>query len=132
MERTGKHSTQAPLGGFLSAVAAPFRLADELVERMSFVGALRYAVQISGKDDFEVADEIGISHGYMSKVLKGTAGLYGARLIKFMRSTNCIAPIQKMACEMGVKVVVPDIAELRIAQLEAMLAEEKRAAGRAA
>jgi hypothetical protein len=126
METIGK-DRQAPLG-FLGAVRAPLRMADDLVARISAVGALRYAVQLAGRDDFEIADEIGISHGYMSKVLKGTAGLHGARLVRFMRVTNSIAPLQWFAEQMGCDVVQRDARSAEVAALRARLEELERAA----
>jgi hypothetical protein len=77
----------------------------EIRSAISDVGALRYASQLSGKDDYEIADEVGVSHGYMSKVLKGTAGFYGKRLVRFMRVTNNIAPLQWLGDQMGCDVV---------------------------
>lgn len=71
------------------------------IERASWEGCLRYAVQRTGRDDFEVADEMAISQSYMSKVLKGTAGLYGRRLVRFMRITGTAAPLQWLADQMG-------------------------------
>jgi hypothetical protein len=119
---------QVPIGGFLAAVRAPLRMADDLVARISDIGALRYSVQISGHDDFEVADEIGISHGYMSKVLKGTAGLYGRRLVRFMRATNSIAPLQWLAEQMGCDVVQRDARSAEVAALRARLNELEKTA----
>lgn len=96
---------------------------DDLVPKISHVGALRYAVQLSGMDDYEVADVIGISHGYMSKVLKGTASLGERRLAKFMRTTNSIAPLQRLGYEMGCDVRVVNAALRRIDALERESAE---------
>jgi hypothetical protein len=126
VETIGK-DRQAPLG-FLGAVRAPLRMADELVARISAVGALRYAVQLSGHDDFEVADEVGISHGYMSKVLKGTAGLHSGRLVRFMRVTNSIAPLQWLAQQMGCDVVVRDSRAAEVAELRERLRQLERSA----
>jgi hypothetical protein len=127
MESIGK-DRQAPIGGFLAAVRAPLRMADDLVARISDVGALRYSVQLSGSDDYEIADKVGISHGYMSKVLKGTAGLYGKRLVKFMRITNSIAPLQWLADQMGCEVTVKDSRAAEVAALRARLQELEKAA----
>lgn len=126
MKSNRQDSTQAPLSGFLGAVRAPFRMADELVARITDTGSIRYSVQMSGRDDYEVADELGISHGYMSKVLKGTAGLYGKRLVKFMRITNSVAPLQWLAEQMGCEVIVRDARAAKIAALEAELAEARK------
>jgi hypothetical protein len=90
---------------FLCEVKGPQAVAGEFIARASWDGVLRLCVQWSGKDDYEVADEINISHGTMSKVLKGTAGLWGARLVKFMRTTENLAPLQWLADQMGCDVI---------------------------
>ncbi|MGQ3051071.1 MAG: hypothetical protein ACT6S0_04740 [Roseateles sp.] len=87
------------------------------------VGAMRYAVQRSGSDDFEVADYVGISHSYMCKVLKGTAGLHGPRLVKFMRGTKSLAPLQWLAEQMGCDVVLRDRRAAEVAELTQRLRE---------
>jgi len=94
---------------------------DDFISRASWGGVLRYAVQRSGKDDYEVADEIHISHGYISRVLKGTAGLWGDRMVAFMRSTGSVAPLQWLANEMGFELRLKERSEEEI--LEARLAE---------
>jgi hypothetical protein len=58
--------------------------------QMTDTGALRLSIQESGLDDYEAADRLGISHGYMSKVLHGTAGLYGRRLV--VHAGHILAP----------------------------------------
>jgi hypothetical protein len=102
---TAKRQREIPI---LSTVPAPFEAEGDTIRRMTATAAVRYAVQRSGHDDYEVADKLGISPGYMSKVMKGTAGLHGARLVKFMRITNSIAPLQWLAEQMGCEVVVRD------------------------
>lgn len=125
-ETTGKHSQGA--FPFLAAVKAPARAPDAVVASGDEVSALRYAAQTSGMDDFEIADELNISHGYMSKVLKGTAGMYGKRLVKFMRLTGSLAPLQWLAEQMGCEVVVKDARAAQIKALQDQLAELQRAA----
>jgi hypothetical protein len=99
-ESTGKHS-QGELA-YVGEVRTRPVLADyDFISRSSWEGALRFAVQRSGIDDFEVADQMAISHGYMSKVLKGVAGLYGKRLVRFMQITGSVAPLQWMADQVG-------------------------------
>jgi len=77
-----------------------------LVDRSSFEGAMRYAVQRCELDQYEIADEMGCSHGQMSKVMKGTGGFYGHRFVEFMKTTKSLAPLQWYAAQMGC-VVVP-------------------------
>jgi hypothetical protein len=120
-ETAGKHSQGA--FPFLAAVQ-PAKAAPALfIAACDDVGAMRYATQCSGMDDFEVADELAISHGYMSKVLHGTAGLYGKRLVRFMRITGSIAPLQWLAEQMGCEVVVKDARAAEVAALQSRLAE---------
>lgn len=125
-ETTGKH----PQGGFpfLAQVRAPALAEIEFIRAAPAPATLRYAVQRSGKDDHEVADEICISHGYMSKVLHGTAGLHNARLVAFMRSTGSLAPLQWLADQMGCDVVQRDSRAAEVAELHARLRELERAA----
>ena len=126
MESIGKHR-QAEMP-FMALVTAPSMAPAHIVTRLTDVGALRLAVQESGFDDYEIADSIAISHGYMSKVLKGTAGLYGKRLVTFMRRTNNLAPLQWLANQMGCDVVVRDAQAARIAELQAELNQLRRGA----
>ena len=125
-ESTGKHSQ----GGFpfLAQVRRPALADPAFIRSAPAPAALRYAVQRSGKDDFEVADEINISHGYMSKVLKGTAGLHNARMVAFMRSTGSLAPLQWLAEQVGCDVVQRDSRAAEVAELQARLRELERAA----
>lgn len=100
----------------------------EVRARQADTGAVRYAIQSSGHDDYEVAEVLGISPGYMSKVVHGTAGLYGNRLVRFMQITGSLAPLQWLAEQMGCDVVQRSSQAARIAALEQELAEAKKAA----
>lgn len=107
----------------------PMCTADaEFVRLASWDGACRLAAQQSGKTDFLVADEVSISHGYMSKILKGKAGLYGKRLVKFMLATHSLAPLQWLAEQVGCDVVPRSVQSAEIARLKAQLAELERSA----
>lgn len=112
----------------VSEVPKPHMASDEFISKASFVGVLRYCVQRSGMDDYEVADALHISHGYMAKVLKGTATLAGERLLRFMLVTQCIAPSQWMAFHTGCDLVLRAPAKARIAELERELNELRKAA----
>jgi hypothetical protein len=101
----------------------------EFIARSSWEGSCRYAVQRCRKDDYEVADDIGISHSYMCKVLKGTAGLWGRRLVKFMQHTQSLAPLQWLADQMGCDVVPRSSQAAEIARLRAMLHAAERSQG---
>lgn len=125
-ETTGKESAEQGEMPFVCVVKDPQTAPVEFVARASWDGVLRYCVQCSGRDDYEVADEINISQGTMSKVLKGTAGLWGARLVKFMRVTESIAPLQWLADQMGCDVVRRAPLETEIERLRRENAELKR------
>jgi len=125
MESNGQIQREMP---FLAEVRAPQQAPADFIAKATDVGAIRFASQTSGMDDYEVADSLHISHGYMSKVLKGTAGLYGSRLVRFMKVTGSLAPLQWLADQMGCDLVLRDPAKARIAELERELNELKRAA----
>lgn len=130
-ETTGKDWKGAREQGafpFLASVGQLAAAGIEFIRQASAPGCMRYAVQRSGKDDHEVADEIAISHGYMSKVLKGTAGLHGARMVAFMRSTSSIAPLQWLAEQVGCEVTPRDSRAAEVAALRQRLQELERAA----
>lgn len=124
-ERSGKDSTDQGEMPWICQVRGPQPAEIDFISRASWDGVLRYAVQWSGKDDYEVADEIPISHGTMSKVLKGTAGLWGHRLVKFMRATESLAPLQWLANEMGCDIVRRAPLETEVERLRRELAEER-------
>lgn len=129
-ERSGKDwQGQGDLALIGEVPSASPVLADSTFIAVSTnVGAMRYAAQRSGDDDFEIADAVGISHSYMCKVLKGTAGLHGTRLVKFMRVTKSLAPLQWLAEQMGCDVVQRDSRAAEVAQLRARLNELQRGA----
>lgn len=125
-ESTGKHSQGA--FPFLSSVKPAAAAPDAFVAACDDVGAIRYAAQQSGMDDFEIADKLAISHGYMSKVLHGTAGLHGKRLVKFMRETQSIAPLQWLAEQMGCAITQRDPLQARIEAMERELLQLRKQA----
>ena len=125
METSGKTQREMP---WFSQVPAPRLASEQFVANASHTGALRLAVQESGCDDYEVADAISISHGYISKVLHGTAGLYGPRLVAFMRRTGSLAPLQWLANQMGCEVVLKDSRAAEVAALRARLNDLEKAA----
>ena len=125
MESNGQIQREMP---FLAEVRTPQLAPADFIAKANETGAIRFASQTCGMDDYEVADSLHISHGYMSKVLKGTAGLYGSRLVRFMRITGSLAPLQWLADQMGCDLVVRDPAKARIAELERELNELRKAA----
>lgn len=124
-ETAGK-DWQAPMP-FFGVVPSPAPAPDALMAGNDSA-ALRFACQTSGMDDYEIADKLHISHGYMSKVLRGTAGLYGKRLVAFMRVTGSLAPLQWLAEQMGCDLVQRDSRAAEVAALKARLQELERAA----
>lgn len=108
---------------FLGLCRPPEAAPAEFIGAATHVGAIRYASQRSGFDDFEIADKLAISHGYMSKVLKGTAGLWGPRLVRFMRVTGSVAPLQWLADQMGCEVTLRDTRAAEVAALQSRLRE---------
>ena len=118
-----RQDSQVPMP-FVGEVRGPAEADAEFIRRASWDGCMRYAVQRSGKDDYEVADEMHMSHGHMSKIMKGTAGLWGARLVKYMRVTESVAPLQWLAEQMGYE-LRPKAPAQRIRELEEELAREK-------
>lgn len=112
----------------LSPTKGPFLADVDFVRQASFAACMRYAVQRSGRDDFEIAEQIAVSQGYMSKVLKGTGGLYGQRLVAFMRATGSVAPLQQMAEQLGCEVVQRDSRAAEVAALRQRLQDLERAA----
>lgn len=102
----------------------PLQLADAAyIRHCSWDSSLRYAVQRSGADDYEVADDIPVSHSYMSKILKGSAGLHGTKLVTFIRRTRSLAPLQWLAEQLGCDVVPRDSRAAEVAALTARLRE---------
>lgn len=127
-ERIGKDWQGQSAMPFLSAVELPELAPLDFIARSDHTGAIRYANLRSGLDDFEVADQLAISHGYMSKVLHGTAGLWGPRLVRFMRVTHSLAPLQWLADQMGCDVVQRDSRAAEVAELRSRLRELEKAA----
>jgi hypothetical protein len=125
-ERLGKERAAQGEMPWICAVKDSQKADDDFVSRASWDGVLRYCVQMSGKDDYEVADEIHVSHGTMSKILKGTAGLWGSRLVTFMRATESIAPLQWLADQMGCDVVRRAPLESEVDRLKRENAEKDR------
>jgi hypothetical protein len=112
----------------VAEVAAPHLASEQFVSVASWDGSLRYAVQRSGFDDYEVADELDISHGYMSRLMRGTANLDGDRLVNLMRITRSVAPLQWLAGQMGFDLVARDSRSARIRELEQQLEAARRTA----
>jgi hypothetical protein len=97
--------TQRDFGG-VAQVKEYRRLPAELVAHTPLAGAFNHCLLHAGMTDEEVAKKIHISKGYMSKLLRSIWVAQLKRLIRFMRETRCIAPLQVMAHEVGCDVVM--------------------------
>lgn len=124
-EASAGKRTQAEMP-FIAKVAMPHLLEPDVLARTSFSGALVAAVNHCGKDDFEIADEIPVSHGYMSKFIRGIGQTWAKRIVKFMRVTQSLAPLQWIAHEMGCDLVVRHKVSAEVAALRSRLAEIER------
>lgn len=74
--------------------------------------ALSLCVRASGFADETVAEELGISKGYLSKLISGRASLDGDRRIKLMQICGNRAPLQYEAWAMGLSASDRDPADL--------------------
>ena len=130
-ETTGKR-TQAGLP-LLGEVPQPVATLDpQVVTRASFSGVLSHAAQHSGMEDCDIADKIHISHGYMSKFMRSVGEQWAKRLIRFMRITGSLAPLQWIADQMGCDVTVRSVMSAELAAARAVIAEHERRSGRLA
>jgi transcriptional regulator with XRE-family HTH domain len=111
---------------FLAGVQPPLLLAAPLLSAASFSGCLNEAVRNCGMSDQEIAERIHISHGYMSKFMRGVAQQWAKRLVAFMRVTNSLTPLQWMAHQMGCRLVMEDESARELAQARARVAELER------
>ncbi len=107
----------------LGPESGPTLLAWFVLERASFNGALNESVRRSGKEDQQIADEIHISPGYMSRFMRGVGQQWAKRLVAFMHVTNSRAPLQWIAYQVGCEVVLKDSRAIEVAALRAKLRE---------
>lgn len=123
-ESTGEHS-QVPMP-FLAAVQPLQLVPTQVISKASFNGALVEAARHSGMDDYEIADAIHVSHGYMSKFMRGVGQQWARRMVSFMRATNSLAPLQWLADQMGCDLVQRDPRAAKIKELEDQLEAMRR------
>lgn len=109
----------------LGLVPSPALLDEGVLTRVSFSGALNEAAKHCGKEDQEIADEIHISHGYMSRFMRGVGQQWARRLVAFMHATNSRAPLQWIAHQVGCDVVPRTAREVRIRELEMALQQAR-------
>lgn len=110
----------------IGEVPKPATLEMFVVRQASFSGVLNHAAKHSGMEDWDIADKIHISHGYMSKFMRTVGQQWAKRLIAFMRVTNSLAPLQWMAHQMGCEVVVLNELQRERDELRARLADIDR------
>jgi hypothetical protein len=133
MDRTfepGDRQPQATTGNasqgvmpFMALVQQQQMLPGRVLDLATFNGCLTEAARHSGMEDQEIADQIHICHGYMSRFMRGVAQQWAKRLVAFMRTTRSLAPLQWLAHQMGCELVVRDSQAERIAALQAQLRE---------
>lgn len=120
----GNHSqVSLPLIG---EVPRPHLLDGFVLRQASFSGVLISAINHYGKDQQELAGEIHISNGYMSRFVNGVGQNWAKRLVAFMRQTNSLAPLQWLADQMGCDLAQRAGNAARIRELEQALADERR------
>lgn len=120
----GNHSQVAL--GLLAEVPPMQVLSKQLIQGATFNGCLNEALRYIGKEDQQVAEEIHISNGYMSRFLRGVGQQWAKRLVAFMRVTHSLAPLQWMADQMGCELVVRSKYEADLAEARARLAALER------
>lgn len=115
----GKHSQVEVLG----PESAPTLLDAFVLVRATFNGALNESVRRSGKEDQQIADEIHISAGYMSRFMRGVGQQWAKRLVAFMHATNSRAPLQWIAHQVGCEVTLKDSKAAELAALRMRVRE---------
>jgi len=101
-------------------------LDQRVVSRSTFNGCLNEAVRHSGLEDQQIADRIYISHGYMSRFMRGVGQQWAKRLVAFMRETRSLAPLQWIADQMGCDITVRSALSAELAAAKALIAEHER------
>ena len=104
------------------------RLPLDVLQRSSFNGVLSEAARFSGLDDQDIADQIHVCKGYMSRFMRGVAQQWAKRLVLFMRVTRSLGPLQWMAEQMGCDVVQRDMRAAEVAALRQRLQDLEKAA----
>lgn len=110
----------------IGEVPRPQFLNATVVTRSTFNGCLNEAVRHSGLEDQQIADRIHISHGYMSRFMRGVGQQWAKRLIAFMRETGSLAPLQWIADQMGCDITVRSAVSAELAAARARVAELER------
>lgn len=117
VEASAGKCSQAELN-LLGEVSAFQMLPTPLLSKTSFNGCLVEAARHSGLEDQDIAEAMHISAGYMSRFMRGVAQHWARRMVLFMRTTRSLAPLQKLADEMGCDIVPRAVNTARIRELE--------------
>lgn len=118
-EETSGAQSQLPL---ISALPVPQMVPTDLINACANARqALSLCIRLSGYTDEVVADRIGISKGYLSKVLNGRASLDSDRRIRLMRVCGNLAPAQYEAQAMGCTINKIDARAAEVAALRERL-----------
>lgn len=126
-QESGRNSTQLGLP-ILGQVGKPREMDQRAVASADFSGVLAFALMQTGMDDSYFAEKLHISKGYMSRFVREAGEAWAKRLIRFMRETGSLGPLQWIAYQMGCELVVRSSKDAEIAELEARIAEMRRAA----
>lgn len=126
-QATAGNPTQLGLP-ILCAVGAPRAMDARAVSAADFSGVLAFALMQTGMDDSYFAERLHISKGYMSRFVREAGEAWAKRLVRFMRETESLGPLQWIAHQMGCEVVQRSSKEAEIAALEQQIAELRRAA----
>lgn len=92
----------------------------------TFSGVLMNAQMRSDFDQVALAGHMHISEGYMSRFLKSRAEAWAKRLVRFMRLTGDLGPLQWIAEQVGCDVVLRDSRAAEVAALRNRLNELER------
>jgi hypothetical protein len=110
-------SRQAGLA-LLGVVSGQQQMPIDLVRQATFGGCLSAAAQHCGKDDQQIAVEIAISQGYMSRAMRTVWAHWAKRLVAFMQVTNSVVPLQWIADQVGCDIKVREHEAARVRELE--------------
>lgn len=124
-EASAGNHTQVSLP-LIGEVPRPAALEMFVVQQATFNGVLNHACKHSGMEDQEIADAIHISHGYMSRFMRGVGQQWAKRLIAFMRVTGSLAPLQWLADQMGCDITIRSALSAELAAARALIAEHER------
>lgn len=80
-------------------------------------------------EDKQIAKEIPISNGYMSKFLGNVGEQWAKRLVKFMRVTQSLGPLQWIADQMGCDITLRSAMSAELAAAHALIAAHERRNG---